>query len=244
MYMKFKNCFAFFLMVKLGQIGMRGAVIRMNILLVEDDMMIREGVTEFLTEEGYQVMSAADGEAGLALFRESVVHLVILDIMLPKMDGIQVLQEIRKKSKVPVLMLTAMTDEQTQVKSFDELADDYICKPFSLLILKKRIEALLRRNYKESSIWKYGSAVVDFAGYTATYEGVDAGVKPKEIKLLAMLLEHAGQVLSREQILNQIWGEEDGPYDRVVDVYVKNLRKKLHLDCVVTVKGVGYKIEV
>ena len=190
---------------------------------------MREGLMEFLSEEGYQVMCAADGEAGLAMFRENIVHLVILDIMLPKMDGIE--------------LLTAMTDERTQVKSFDELADDYICKPFSLILLKKRVEALLRRNYTESAIWTYGNAVVDFAGYSATYEGRDAQVKPKEIKLLAMLVEHAGQVLSREQILNQIWGEE-GPFDRIVDVYVKNLRKKLHLDCVVTVKGVGYKIEL
>ncbi len=215
----------------------------MNILLVEDDAMIREGLMEFLSEEGYQVMCAADGEAGLAMFRENIVHLVILDIMLPKMDGIELLKEIRKVSRLPVLMLTAMTDERTQVKSFDELADDYICKPFSLILLKKRVEALLRRNYTESAIWTYGNAVVDFAGSSATYEGRDAQVKPKEIKLLAMLVEHAGQVLSREQILNQIWGEE-GPFDRIVDVYVKNLRKKLHLDCVVTVKGVGYKIEL
>lgn len=204
---------------------------------------MREGLMEFLSEEGYQVMCAADGEAGLAMFRENIVHLVILDIMLPKMDGIELLKEIRKVSRLPVLMLTAMTDERTQVKSFDELADDYICKPFSLILLKKRVEALLRRNYTESAIWTYGNAVVDFAGYSATYEGRDAQVKPKEIKLLAMLVEHAGQVLSREQILNQIWGEE-GPFDRIVDVYVKNLRKKLHLDCVVTVKGVGYKIEL
>lgn len=216
----------------------------MNILIVEDDSIIRDGVMEFLKEQDYQVFGAPDGESGVKLFHEKQMHLVILDVMLPKMNGIQVLQEIRKTSEVPVLMLTAMTDEETQVKSFDELADDYICKPFSLVILKKRIEVLLRRHYAQSTLWKYGEAVVDFTGYSATYKGEDAQVTPKEIKLLSLLLEHAGQALSREQILDRIWGEEESPFDRVVDVYVKNLRKKLCLECIVTVKGVGYKIEL
>lgn len=216
----------------------------MNILVVEDDLMIREGVVEFLTEQGYGVLAASDGEEGLALFQENRIHLMILDIMLPKKDGIQVLQEVRRSSQIPVLMLTAMTDEQTQVKSFDALADDYICKPFSLIILKKRIEVLMRRYYGEYSIWEYGKAAVDFTGYHATYDGKDAFVKPKEIKLLKILLSNAGQVMSREQILDKIWGEEEAPFDRVIDVYVKNLRKKLHLECIVTVKGVGYKIEL
>lgn len=216
----------------------------MNILVVEDDATIREGLVEFLSDQGYQVLYAEDGEAGLSLFRENTVHLMILDIMLPKLDGIQVLREVRKTSNIPVLMLTAMSDEQTQVKSFDQLADDFISKPFSLIILKKRIEALLRRHYGEKSIWQYGRAVVDFTGYSATYDGKDAQVKPKELKLLELLLAHNGQALTREQILNRIWGEEEAPFDRVIDVYVKNLRKKLNLTCIVTVKGVGYKIEV
>lgn len=216
----------------------------MNILVVEDDATIREGLVEFLSDQGYRMLYAEDGEAGLSLFQENTVHLLILDIMLPKMDGIQVLQKVRKSSNIPVLMLTAMSDEQTQVKSFDQLADDFISKPFSLIILKKRIEALLRRHYGEKNIWQYGGAVVDFTGYSATYEGKDAQVKPKELKLLELLLAHSGQALTREQILNQIWGEEEAPFDRVIDVYVKNLRKKLNLTCIVTVKGVGYKIEV
>ena len=216
----------------------------MNILVVEDDATIREGLVEFLSDQGYQVLYAEDGEGGLSLFRENTVHLMILDIMLPKLDGIQVLREVRKTSNIPVLMLTAMSDEQTQVKSFDQLADDFISKPFSLIILKKRIEALLRRHYGEKSIWQYGRAVVDFTGYSATYDGKDAQVKPKELKLLELLLAHNGQALTREQILNRIWGEEEAPFDRVIDVYVKNLRKKLNLTCIVTVKGVGYKIEV
>lgn len=216
----------------------------MTILLVEDDPMIQEGVSEFLSESGYQVLCATDGESGLDLFQKNIVHLIILDIMLPKMDGLQVLQEVRKTSMLPILMLTAMTDEPTQIKSFDALADDYICKPFSLILLKKRIEALLRRHYAEHNIWEYGKATVDFTGFQATYDGADAAIKPKEIKLLEILLKHPGQVLTREQILDKVWGDEEGPFERVIDTYIKNLRKKLHLDCIITVKGIGYKIEL
>lgn len=214
----------------------------MNLLVVEDDAVIREGVVEFLSEQGHQMLSVGDGEEGLKLFRTQTVHLMILDIMLPKMDGIQLLREVRKTSQMPVLMLTAMTDEGTQVTSFDAQADDYMCKPFSLILLEKRVEALLRRHYGQRTTWQYGKAAVDFSGYRATYAEQDAQVTHKEIKLLEFLLRHPGQVLSREQILNEIWGDERS-CDRIVDVYVKNLQKKLGLDCIKTVKGVGYKVE-
>ncbi len=216
----------------------------MNLLVVEDDSIIREGVAEFLRDQEYQVIEAEDGEEALQKFREHTVHLIILDIMMPKLDGIQVLKEIRKTSTVPVIMLTAMSDEATQVRSFDEYADDYVSKPFSLIVLKKRVEALLRRNYQENDIWKKDEVMVDFSGYYATYQGMDVQIKPKEVMILKLLIQHQGQVLTREQILDHIWGTEDAPYDRVVDVYIKNLRKKLFLDCIITVKGIGYKIEL
>ena len=216
----------------------------MNILIVEDDEIIREGVAEFLKEQGYQVLCAKDGEKALEILHQKNIHLALLDIMIPKKTGIEVLRSLRSFSKIPVIMLTAMTDEKTHVESFDNLADDYICKPFSLILLLKRVEALLRRNYGTSDLWHYKNAVVDFKGFCATYEGVDAEVTPKEIKVLAYLAEHTGQVLGREQILDYVWEKGDAPYDRVVDVYIKNLRKKLHLDCIVTVKGVGYKMEL
>lgn len=215
----------------------------MNILIVEDDTTIREGVAEFLKENDYEVFCAGDGEAALELLKNTNIHLALLDIMLPGKSGLEVLTELRTFSDLPVIMLTAITDEEMQVKTFDELADDYICKPFSLILLLKRIEALLRTRYQTESIWKYQETVVDFSGYRATYHGQDAHVTPKEIKLLKVLLDHKGQVVSREQILDQIWNEAESPYDRVVDVYVKNLRKKLHLECIVTVKGIGYKLE-
>ena len=216
----------------------------MNILIVEDDTAIREGVAEFLKENEYEVLCAEDGEKALEILKSKEIHLALLDIMLPKKNGIEVLKELRTFSELPVIMLTAVTDEETQVQTFDNFADDYICKPFSLILLLKRIEALLRARYKTEKTWKYKDAVVDFSGYRATYLGKDAAVTPKEIKLLAVLLENAGQVVSRDQILDRIWGEEESPFDRVVDVYVKNLRKKLQLDCIITVKGVGYKLEL
>lgn len=214
-----------------------------HILVVEDEELIREGIAEFLSAQDYKVQVAKDGQEGLDVFNKETFDLIIMDIMMPKMNGIELLQEIRKTSKVPVLMLTALTDEKTQISSFDALADDYISKPFSLMILKKHIEALLRRTKLPLSFWTYQDTKVDFSGYKAWLSDKEVDIKPKEIKLLRFLLEHQGQVLTRQQILDNIWSYEDAPYDRVIDVYIKNLRKKLQLECIKTIKGVGYKIE-
>lgn len=215
-----------------------------KILLVEDEEDTRDGIYEFLKEHGYHVVCAIDGEEALHLFESDRFDIVLLDIMLPKANGFIVLNHIRKKSNVPVLMLTAMNDEYTQIMSFDEQADDYITKPFSLLLLEKRIEALLRRTAVSPSptLWKYKQIEVDFQGYSATHKNEKVDLKPKEILLLKLLLEHSGQVLTRSQILDHLW-PDDAPMDRVIDVYIKNLRKKLQLDCIVTVKGIGYKFE-
>lgn len=217
-----------------------------KILLVEDEEITREGITEFLTVKGYQVVAVGDGEEAIDVFeRTPDFDLVILDIMLPKADGFEVLHTIRKHSQTAVLMLTAMEDEYTQIMSFDEQADDYMGKPFSLVILEKRIEALLRRSKRNHTrgVWIYQDTKVDFSAYSATYRDIEVDIKPKEIKLLHLLIEHSGQVLSRDQILDRMWESEEAPFDRVIDVYIKNLRKKLRLDCIKTVKGVGYKYE-
>lgn len=218
-----------------------------KILLVEDEKIAREGVRDFLISRGYLVTEAVDGEGAVKKFCESeqsVFDLVILDVMLPKMNGILVLKEIRKRSKVPVLMLTALSDEGTQLASFDSLADDYLCKPFSLLILEKRIEALMRRTLEnaqkeEVSKWTREGVMVDFLEYKGYLNGVDVDLKPKEVELLKLLIENPKVTLRREQILEELWKDEL-PYDRVIDVYIKNLRKKLQIDCIKTVKGVGY----
>ena len=218
---------------------------KINILIVEDEKEIREGVSEYLAEVGYSVISAEDGMQAIELFKNSKIDLVILDIMLPKANGFVVLNKIRQESNVPVIMLTAMSDDYTQIMSFDEKADDYITKPFSIIVLHKRIEALLRRGVKvsENKKWCYGDIEIDFEGYSARKNGENIDLKPKEIKLIELLLKYEGKVLTRAQILDNLWNIEEAPNDRVIDVYIKNIRKKLLLDCIVTVKGIGYKFE-
>lgn len=218
---------------------------KINILIVEDEKEIREGVSEYLAEVGYSVISAEDGMQAIELFKNSKIDLVILDIMLPKANGFVVLNKIRQESNVPVIMLTAMSDDYTQIMSFDEKADDYITKPFSIIVLHKRIEALLRRGVKvsENKKWFYGDIEIDFEGYSARKNGENIDLKPKEIKLIELLLKYEGKVLTRAQILDNLWNIEESPNDRVIDVYIKNIRKKLLLDCIVTVKGIGYKFE-
>lgn len=218
---------------------------KINILIVEDEKEIREGVSEYLSEVGYNVISAEDGIQAIELFKNSKIDLVILDIMLPKANGFVVLNKIRQESNVPVIMLTAMSDDYTQIMSFDEEADDYITKPFSIIVLHKRIEALLRRGVKvsENKKWCYGDIEIDFEGYSARKNGENIDLKPKEIKLIELLLKYEGKVLTRAQILDNLWRIEEAPNDRVIDVYIKNIRKKLLLDCIVTVKGIGYKFE-
>ena len=218
---------------------------KINILIVEDEKEIREGVSEYLSEVGYNVISAEDGMQAIELFKNSKIDLVILDIMLPKANGFVVLNKIRQESNVPVIMLTAMSDDYTQIMSFDEKADDYITKPFSIIVLHKRIEALVRRGVKvsENKKWFYGDIEIDFEGYSARKNGENIDLKPKEIKLIELLLKYEGKVLTRAQILDNLWNIEESPNDRVIDVYIKNIRKKLLLDCIVTVKGIGYKFE-
>ena len=218
---------------------------KINILIVEDEKEIREGVSEYLADVGYSVISAEDGMQAIELFKNSKIDLVILDIMLPKANGFVVLNKIRQESNVPVIMLTAMSDDYTQIMSFDEKADDYITKPFSIIVLHKRIEALLRRGVKvsENKKWFYGDIEIDFEGYSARKNGENIDLKPKEIKLIELLLKYEGKVLTRAQILDNLWRIEEAPNDRVIDVYIKNIRKKLLLDCIVTVKGIGYKFE-
>ena len=213
----------------------------MNILLVEDEPAVRTGTEQFLRQRGFTVVTATSGEEALKKFTRADV--IVLDIMLPGMSGIEVLHQIRQTSDVPVLMLTALHDEPTQIASFDELADDYMSKPFSLVILEKRIKALLRRRKPSQTLWQRGLASVDFAAYQGFYDNADAHLKPKEVQLLKLLVDNPNMVWSRQAIIDKLWRDDEVPFDRVIDVYVKNLRKKLHLDCIITVKGVGYRYE-
>ena len=216
-----------------------------EILIVEDEIDIREGISEYLSEVGYDVMVAEDGQKGIDLFKSNEFDLVLLDIMLPKINGFGVLSQIREISDVPVMMLTAMTDDYSQIMSFNEKADDYITKPFSVVVLHKRIEALQRRiqGRQQNNKWIYKDVEVDFLGFCAKKDNNPVDLKPKEIKLLELLIKHKNQVLTRNQMLDSLWEIDEAPADRVIDVYIKNLRKKLDLDCITTVKGIGYKFE-
>ena len=206
--------------------------------------MIREGVVEFLREFKYEMIEAGDGLEALKKFNHEI-NLVILDIKLPSMSGLEVLGKIREKSRVPVLMMTAFSDEESQIMAFSNLADGFMEKPFSLPVLKARVEALLKKTLGEDlREFNYQETKIDFVSFRAEIAGRPVEVKPKELEILKYLFLNEGRVLKREQIIENVWKEsEEIPYDRVIDVYIKELRKKLKLDCIYTVRGVGYKLE-
>ena len=215
----------------------------MNILVVEDDQSIREGIAAFLSEYGYTMVEAKDGREALLKFNKEL-HLVILDIQIPFVNGLEVLKEIRKQSKLPVLILTAFSDEEYKIEAFTSLADGYMEKPFSLPLLKARIDSLIEKNYGQEEKFSYKNVEVDFSGYTAKVDGKSVDMNAKEVEILKYLFENEGQALTREQILDHVWKEtEEIPFDRVIDVYIKELRKKLKLDCIFTIRNVGYKLE-
>ena len=206
--------------------------------------MIREGVVEFLREFKYEMVEAGDGLEALKKFNHEI-NLVILDIKLPSMSGLEILRKIREKSRVPVLMMTAFSDEESQIMAFSNLADGFMEKPFSLPVLKARVEALLKKTLGEDlREFSYQETKIDFVSFRAEIAGQAVEVKPKELEILKYLFLNEGRVLKREQIIENVWKEsEEIPFDRVIDVYIKELRKKLKLDCIYTVRGVGYKLE-
>lgn len=216
----------------------------MKILVVEDDKIIREGICEYLSEFGYEMYEAEDGRKALDIFKDKDINLIILDIQIPLLNGLEVLKEVRKESKIPILMLTAFSDEEYKISAFSSLADGYIEKPFSLPVLKVRIDSLIKRYYNEVEKFIYKDLEVNFSSYTAKVKDEFIDVNAKELEILKYLLENEGHVLTRNQIIDNVWKEiEDIPFDRVIDVYIKELRKKLKLDCIITIRNVGYKLE-
>ena len=216
----------------------------MKILIVEDEDMIREGISDYLMDCGYETIQAADGLEALEQFSNHQVALVLLDIQMPKLNGLEVLSEIRKSSQVPVLMLTAFQDEEYKMSAFAALADGYLEKPFSLSLLKVRVDAIFKRYYDASRIFTYGDTQVDFDSYSAKVAGQEVAVNAKELEILDYLVRNEGRALTRSQIIDAVWKMTDEvPFDRVIDVYIKELRKKLDLDCILTVRNVGYKLE-
>ena len=216
----------------------------MNLLVVEDDKMIREGICEFLSEFGYKTYQAEDGKQAISIFENNEINLAILDIQLPYINGLEVLKKIRETSDIPAIMLTAFSDEEYKINAFTSLADGYIEKPFSLPVLKVRIESLIKKYYGNNETFNYKNTEVNFTSYTAKINGKKVDVNAKELEILKYMIENEGKALTRMQIIDSVWKETDEiPFDRVIDVYIKELRKKLELDCIVTIRNVGYKLE-
>jgi len=215
-----------------------------RILLVEDDEHINNTVKAFLTESSYSVDACMDGNDAMVKFYENNYHLVILDIMLPGMSGHELLREFRKINNTPILMMTALADEDNQVKAFDAEADDYVIKPFKIQLLLKRVEALLRRSGALAKELHHGKLTLKPEDYHAEFDGVTLNVTLKEFEILMLFMQNKGKTLSHDTILTRVWGYDFDGSESTVHTHIKNLRSKLPENIVKTVRGVGYRLEV
>ena len=216
-----------------------------KILVVEDEYDIRELLQNYLENEGYQVVTASDGEQALEVFRSSHVDLILLDILLPRLNGYEVCRAIREESDIPIIMLTALDSEEDQLKGFDLRVDDYIPKPFSMPVLLRKIGAVLRRTMGDSMSGRiaYKALTLDLEGYKVCISGQIVDLTQREFELLKVLLQNQGRVLSRQALLNRVWSYDFYGDERIVDTHIKNLRKKLELNYIETIRGVGYRID-
>ena len=224
-----------------------GGVVMQRILVVEDDLDIQELLKNFLQEVGYEVSLASDGVEALSVFSAAQFDLVLLDVMLPKIDGFAVCEFIRKQSQVPIIMLTALSGEEEQIRGLDLQVDDYITKPFSMPILIRKIAAVLRRSSgpqeDEHKTISYQNLVLDCDNYTATVNGTAYELTQREFEVLRELLTNQGRILTRQNLLDKLWRYDFYGDERVVDTHIKNLRKKLEIEFIQTIRGVGYKID-
>ena len=221
----------------------------LKILVVDDESRMRKLVKDFLTKKNFQVLEAGNGEEAMDIFyEEKDIALIILAVMMPKMDGWEVCREIRKNSKVPIIMLTARSDERDELLGFDLGVDEYISKPFSPKILVARVEAILRRTGQNNpeDVISAGGIVIDKAAHLATVDGKPMELSFKEFELLTYFLENQGIALSREKILNSVWNYDYFGDARTIDTHVKKLRSKMgdKGEYIKTVWGMGYKFEV
>ena len=219
-----------------------------TILVIEDEVSIRKVIKAFLEDAGYTVFEAGDGQEGLEKFRQQSPDLILLDLMLPKMNGFSVCEVIRKESRVPIIMLTALDSEADQMKGFDALADDYITKPFSMPLVVRHIEAVLRRAQQDSpaeelSVIHYKNIAVNTDSLTVHVDGEAVTLTTREFEILRFLLENQDKVITRETLMDSIWGYEYLGYEKIVNTHIKNIRRKLGVDYIETIRGAGYKIE-
>ena len=220
-----------------------------KVLMVDDESRMRKLVSDFLTRKGYIVIEAGDGEEALDRFyADKDISLVILDVMMPKMNGWDVCREIRKNSKVPIIMLTAKSDESSELNGFECGADEYIAKPFCPKILTARVDALIRRSYSidSSEVTDVGGIIIDKAAHIVKIDGQEIDLSFKEFELLTYFVDNKGLALSREKILNNVWNYDYFGDARTIDTHVKKLRKKLadKGDYIKTIWGMGYKFEI
>jgi DNA-binding response OmpR family regulator len=223
-----------------------------NVLLIEDETRIREMVKYYLENEGFKVTEAENGSIGLEKFNAAEFTIIILDVMLPGIDGWTVCREIRKSSEIPIIMLTARSEEYDKLFGFELGADDYLTKPFSPKELVARMKAVLKRGKgkdaigNNSSLFEYKDLLINLDSRKVTISGKIVGMTPKEFDLLSFLVKNPEKVFTREQLLNKVWGYEFGGDYRTVDTHVKMLRESLksYRNLIVTVWSVGYKFEI
>ncbi len=221
----------------------------LKILVVDDESRMRKLVKDFLVKQGYTVLEAGDGSEALDIFYENQdIALLILDIMMPKVDGWQVCREVRASSKIPIIMLTARGDERDELQGFELGVDEYIAKPFSPKILVARVEAILRRTNRgaESETLECGGIVIDKAAHVVTIDEKTIDLSYKEFELLTYFVENRGIALSREKILNSVWNYDYFGDARTIDTHVKKLRSKMGEkgELIKTVWGMGYKLDI
>lgn len=214
-----------------------------SILIVEDEPDIQELLTAYLRNAGYRTASAEDGVAALDLFQSRIFDLVLLDIMLPKIDGFGVCEVIRRQSQVPILMLTALDGEEQQLKGFGLNIDDYVTKPFSIPVLLEKIRVILRRSAgtETENLLRYRDVTVNLDTREVSLGGRLLDLTAREFDLLYTFLASPGRVFTREMLLAKLWGYDFYGDARVVDSHIKNLRRKLERDYIETVRGVGYR---
>lgn len=215
-----------------------------KILIIEDEAAIQKILSEPLAFAGYKVTTASDGLEGINLFHAQPFDLILLDIMLPKIDGYTVCEMIRQESKIPIILLTALDTEEDQIKGFDLLADDYITKPFSIKLVLKRVEALLRRaaDENDNGIIRYREIRLSEAERQVFVADTEVLLTHLEFEILLLFMKNKGRVFSRDDLLNLVWGYDFVGDEKGVNFHIMNLRKKLNVDYIETVRGVGYKI--
>ena len=216
-----------------------------RILIVDDEEQIRNILRIYLVKEGYEVIEAEDGEKAMEIFYEKPVDLVVLDVMLPKKDGWSILREIKRYSNTPVLMLTARDESEDEIFGFEIGADDYVTKPFNNKILLARIKALLKKtNVITDNVIKLGDITINDISHSVTNKDEEIELSPKEYDLLMYLVRNNKIVLSREKLLNEVWGYDFLGDDRTIDTHIKNLRKKIGRGSIKTIRGIGYKLDL